>query len=417
MAYSIGKLRQLSDFKISMALPLQVKSAISPFFKGVKVIGPTGVAVLLSVGAHAALLAAGPRTDFSFEALSRAAQAADAEETIVPLVQLTPAEQSRLPNFAQPRLQPPGSADFGSLSLPSGLPFVPNTSIPKGRTIPADPFPSATLPRTTVQSRTAFPRQALSFPLSTPPAGSSIQRNTSPLSILPDPPTADLPDLPAGEENSPDPSQNSGSTQSGGAADLLPQVEPSISIAEAIARAEGNRSAQVPDIGDRLPSSQQGEGTPEATQIPVDAPTGVAVAPAQGNASRLLESFRYDDTDTSTAAAEANAAEWLAATADGKRDIVTDSVELTIDSEFKTCLKENPPDDGLIGVVVNPDGTQEDLTVLKSTGYDVLNRQAIDAVERNDFGTPAVPTQYQVQIAVTYNPSGCVESLPDEPAE
>ncbi len=416
MAYSIDKLCQLSDFKIPMALPLKLKSALSPFFNRVKVIGPTGIAVLLSVGAHATLLVVGPRTDFSFEALSRAAQAAGAEETIVPLVQLTPAEQSRLPNFAQPRLQPPSSADFGRLSLPSGLPFVPNTTIPKGRTIPANPLRTAIQPRTTIQPRTFLPRRSLPFSISVPPA-MPIPRNTPQISVLPDRPADALPDLSEPEGTSPEPSQGSDSTQSGGAADLLPQVEPSLSIAEAIARAEGTQSAQVPDIGDRLPSSQQGEVTQEPTDIPVDAPTGVAVAPAQGNASRLLESFRYDDTGTSEDAVEANTAEWLAMTADGKEDIATDTSELTIDSEFKTCLEGNPPEDGLIGVVVNSDGTQEDLTVLKSTGYDILNRQAIDVVERSDFGTPAVPTQYQVQIAVTYNPSGCVESLPDEPAE
>ena len=401
-----------------MASPLRLTAAIRPFLKPAKIISPTGIAVLLSIGAHAVFLAVGPRTNFSFAALSQAAQEADAEETIVPLVQLTPAEQSRLPDFAQPRRQPPSATDFGKLSLPSGLPFVPNTSIPKARRVPANPFPAATRPQQPIQSRPQQPRRTLPLPAPSLPFD-LIRPRPSELPVLPTSPTVPLP---SELETAPrtDANQNSGSTPTGSAADLLPQVEQNLSIAEAIARAEAAESAQVPDIGDRLPASEE-EGaaasTGEPSADPVDAPEEIAITPAQGSASRLLESYTYDDTDTSVAAAEANTADWLAASASGKGDLSTESIELTIDSEFKACLAENPPVDGLIGVVVNPDGSQEDLAVLKSTGYDLLNRQAIGAVERNDFGDLATPTQYQVKIAVIYNPSGCVEALPSEIAE
>ncbi|MGB3292036.1 MAG: hypothetical protein WBB01_03470 [Phormidesmis sp.] len=402
-----------------MALPLQLTSAIRPFLKTAKVISPTGIAVLLSVGAHAGLLAVGPRTNFSFAALSQAAQEADAKETIVPLVQLTPAEQSRLPNFAQPRLQPPSATDFGKLSLPSGLPFVPNTSIPKARTIPTNPFPTATQPRTPLSPRPSLPRRSLPFPTSSLPPNILRQRPSG-LSVLPNLPAGTPPGESEAEGSNANPNQNDRPTPSGSAADLLPQLEPSVSIGEALARAEAGGSAQVPDIGDRLQSSQpttEEEDPPEATERPDEAPEVIAITPAQGNAARLLESYTYDDANTSESAVDTNTADWLAASASGKDGIATASASLTIDSEFKACLSENPPEDGLIGVVVNPDGTQEVLAVLKSTGYDLLNRQATDAVERNDFGDLAVPTQYQVEIAVTYNPSGCVESLPNETEE
>ena len=404
-----------------MAFPLRLTAAIRPFLKTAKVISPTSIAVFLSVGAHAVLLAFGPRTDFSFAALSQAAQEADAEETIVPLVELTPAEQNRLPSFAQPRQQPPSTADFGNLSLPSGLPFVPNTSIPKARRVPTNPFPNATRTQRTIQPRTQLPRP-LPFPTLSLP--SSITRPRPPeLSVLPTPSTIPLPS--DSEATGADSEQDSDATSTGSATDLLPQLEANPSIGEAIARFERARSAGVPDIGDRLatnPSaSEQVDADVSVNDPPVDsandpvrAPEEIAIAPAQGNVERLLDSYTYDNADTSADAAEANAAEWLASSASDKQDIVTDSAALTIDSEFKACLNENPPVDGLIGVVVNPDGTQEDLAVLKSTGYDLLNRQAIDAVERNNFGDSAVPVQYQVEIAVTYDPSNCVESLPTE---
>ncbi|MEL7520647.1 MAG: hypothetical protein AAGJ80_03310, partial [Cyanobacteria bacterium J06553_1] len=76
-----------------MALPARLTPILRPIGKVAKVITPTGVGVLLSVGAHAALLLFGPRTDLSFAALSQAAQQAESKETIVPLVQLTPAER------------------------------------------------------------------------------------------------------------------------------------------------------------------------------------------------------------------------------------------------------------------------------------------------------------------------------------
>ena len=104
--------------------------------------------------------------------------------------------------------------------------------------------------------------------------------------------------------------------------------------------------------------------------------------------------------------------EWLSETAAGKDTIDRAEAELTIDSNFKVC-KDIPPARGLIGVVVNPDGSKEAAEVLSSTGYDILNRQALDAVAYNDFGQPTAPTQYEVSIDVTYNPQGCVNELPE----
>ena len=63
-----------------MAIPSRLKSAARPIAKAAKFITPTGIGVLLSVGAHVALLAFGPHTDVSFAALSPAAQEADAKK-------------------------------------------------------------------------------------------------------------------------------------------------------------------------------------------------------------------------------------------------------------------------------------------------------------------------------------------------
>ncbi|MEO0647477.1 MAG: TonB family protein, partial [Cyanobacteria bacterium J06650_10] len=98
--------------------------------------------------------------------------------------------------------------------------------------------------------------------------------------------------------------------------------------------------------------------------------------------------------------------------AENKSEVDSATATLEIDSQFKVC-KENAPSTGLIGVVVNPDGSQENAEVLKSIGYDILNRQALAAIEYNEFEQPSQATQYQITIDVIYEPEGCVEALPE----
>ncbi len=390
-----------------MAIPPQVSSAIRPLARLTRAVGPTGIGVLLSVAAHAAFLILGPKTNLSFAALSEAAQQADAEETIVPLVQLSPAEQNRLPDFAQPDRQSSDLTGLGSLALPSGLPFVPNPTEQKRRTAAA-PFPSATLPQTTQRrpvvgnnpsSTRSFTRQpSISLPISpTPPAGF--------VPSSPDPATAPIPDLSEDGENSG--AVEPGSSQSGSADDLQLPAQRGLTLAEALARTQ-EAGANQPE------TATDDQAEPEYTAA---ATPGAATAdPAQGDPSQLRDDFTYDNTNVSEEAAAANTEDWLVAIYEGKGNIAADTAELTIDSQFKVC-KDISPSYGLVGVLVNPDGTQTNATVLKSTGYEVLNRQALEAVENTDFGQPEALTQYQVKIDVIYMPEGCVDSLPEGAAE
>ena len=151
----------------------------------------------------------------------------------------------------------------------------------------------------------------------------------------------------------------------------------------------------------------------EGEQVEVEVPVPVVdTASAQKDAPRLVDGFTYDERLTSQEDGEMRLEEWFEDTAENKADVVTADADLEIDSNFKVC-KENPPNEGLIGVIVNPDGSQEDARVLRSIGYDILNRQALSAVEYTDFGQPTQPTHYKVSVDVIYAPDGCVESLPD----
>ncbi|PZO55750.1 MAG: hypothetical protein DCF15_09950 [Phormidesmis priestleyi] len=417
-----------------MALPSRLKSALRPVIRATKLTGPTTVGVLISVGAHVLLLAFGPRTAFSFKALTQAAQAADAQETIVPLVQLSPAEQNRLPNFAQPQL-PSNLNGLSSLSLPPGLPLVPNTKIPtaQSRPLTGSQFTSRPLPGSSITSdqlrQLEAGRLSQGFKIGTTFPGLSPGGRTSSALGLgnrqsveipvspPMPPASIAPTAPANA--SPTPLANGSGPAAPSAIDLLPQFEPNqntISFGDAVARAndQPNAGANPPDIGDRIPAS----GSPNAAQTPAgnsdDNSSAIARVPAQGNFSQLAQDFVYNSADVSEDAAQKNAAEWLQTTAEGKgENIAQASADLGIDSGFIKVCQENPPVNALIGVVVNPDGTQTDLTLLKRTGYPILDRQAINAVSYADLDTAAVPTQYQVNINVDYSPQGCVENLPD----
>ncbi|MGC1307669.1 MAG: hypothetical protein WA885_10590 [Phormidesmis sp.] len=404
-----------------MALPPRLKSALRPAAKVGKVISPTGVGVLLSVGAHAALLIFGPQTDLSLAASDPSAQGFDTEETIVPLVQLSAAERNRLPNFAQPRLPVPNPADLNQLSLPSGLPSLPNTtnSLTRRR-IAANPFPAATLPQP--QNSAIAPIRSIipSYTLPKPPSVGNLGISTAPRApggVTFDP-SLNLPASPSPADTGNEPNNASPSPD-----DQLPVLEPTVNTAQILEGLEQRSTSEGSsrDIGDfaaNLPANRQtdAEENEASVDVNVEPPSQIATATAQGAPGLLQNGNEYDDFAVTEEEAAKNTEAWLLATAKGKEDVIEqDTAEFTIDSGFKAC-REVPPADGLIGVVVNPDGSQEAATVLKSIGYDVLNRLALSQLEYQEF-SPEAPTQYQVTVKVNYKPENCVEDLPDAPTE
>ena len=162
-----------------------------------------------------------------------------------------------------------------------------------------------------------------------------------------------------------------------------------------------------------------GQVTPNQTggQPPANAPAEppvIATAPAQGKPSPLMNGNEYDKRFVTEAEAEDNTKKWLSATAEGRERVAQATADIAVDSDFKSC-REQPPVDGRIGVIANPDGTHAEATVLKSTGYDVLNRLALSRLEYEDFGRPEVPTQYVVNVKVIYKPAECTQAPPAAP--
>ncbi|MEM6449720.1 MAG: hypothetical protein AAF703_05320 [Cyanobacteria bacterium P01_D01_bin.105] len=422
----------------------RLKSAMGPFIKLAQVITPTGVGVLLSVGAHAALIAAGPRLNVSFDALTKENLEANPEETIVPILQLSPAEQNRLPSFAQPR-RSPTTTGLSSLPLPSGLPSFPNNRrITKRPSIPSRPIPSPSLGQTrslprigqTIPNRTVQPTPfKLNFPVGETGLPSPAPART-PYIATPPP----EPELNSGEGAAPvrridrngisvlEPTvpgndAANGSSENSAASDENPSngVPNGISLSEILRGTEGAGIAVNPT--EDPTNSEASVGTPPtgesgATLIPVEDDADViAAAPADGDPARLLKGSKiYSAVGVSDEEAQENLQAWLNSTAEGKEQVAVGTTEMVIDSGFKACRKVAPVN-GLIGVLVNPDGTRESIEMLKSTGYGSLNSLALSTLDYEEFEPPEVPTLYQVNVDVIYGPEGCVENLPETPSE
>jgi len=398
-------------------------------------INPTVIGGLLSICAHGLFIAFGPRTDFSFAALTEAAQQQDAEETIVPLVEISPADRSRLPGFAQPRRLSTPPSGLNGLALNPGVGF-PNTysrgTTPRSGATTRSQTQARSIPSTTSRTQTRRPlsssttsRTLSPYQFNTRPTPSrSNTRTSQTTTVLPSDILSEQQrlegnsalDLQLGtqlglgtQNGTPNPpgTRSSSSDSSTRAEDLL---------TNRIEEAQAGGSQNIPDRGTgdialNNPEPNPAIGEEEGQNIPITPPV-VATAPAQKDASRLLDGFVYDGRETTETEAESNVESWIEATARDTSEIASATANIEIDSKFKVC-KDNPPNPGLIGVLINPDGSQEQAQVLRSVGYDILNRQALSAVEYKDFGQPEQVTQYQVTIDVIYEPEGCVKELPD----
>ena len=421
-----------------MALPARLKSTLRPLGAVGKTISPTGICVLLSVGAHVLLIAAGAQGSSSggsgggglFDKFDEAAA-----EKIVPVTQLTPAERSRLPAFAQPRPDPLSSSSLSSLDLPPGL-LAPNATFGQGRTsLPAGRMPSATPSRQfaatppiddvlrQLKARVAAPPTRPQTPLSI-----NIPRRTPTAAYIQPESSVIVPPIPTGNTN--------GSTTvlpSGSAADLgkpdssgLPQLE-SQSTQDILARLQGAQG-QPATTPEKTPTTSAGENNGEPTEAPsetnaggetgsVDTPVGnngsdevatLAPDPANGDAAELQDDLTYDSRLTTDEAVAEKVAAWTEAVVAAKGTLPQVETQVPIKAAFKAC-RTNPPIDGLIGVIVNPGGEIETTDILRSTGYETLNLRAQKAIKNYDFSDVDKTTDYRVTVKVNYDEDGCVD--------
>ena len=98
---------------------------------------------------------------------------------------------------------------------------------------------------------------------------------------------------------------------------------------------------------------------------------------------------------------------------------------MALEAAFNLCA-QTPPNNGEIGVLVAPDGTPSNPTVLRSTGYDYLNQVAIDTLMNSEFPETDNPVRYPFEISVSYDAETCrsaeeiletVRNNPETPAK
>lgn len=344
---------------------------------------PQWIAALLSLGFHVVLFAAGP----SFSSLNASALGEsdlDSEERRVPLIELTPEEQNRLPDFSAPAYSLDSNDDLFSLFPPSGdsLPLEPDSdfgaslTIPSPR-LPSSPFPSGISPYTS-SGRSSIILSPRRTPFPTSPGSSSVGRPARP---------------PAGN-----------ATSQGASTPIATSPD----------------SADEAGAADLEPNQTNGQDN-DANSTPLE-PTNPATTPEEPgaeSASDLLARVEFNDAQTSASEVEIAKAAWLQSVQEKLGDGVAEAPEpivLTVPYSGRLCLAPEPAD-GLLGVVGLPDEASDSVklwtTVLKSTGYPFLNQaaeQALQDLQQQDTDSSGldVNTLYQVTVQVEYDSQSCI---------
>jgi hypothetical protein len=349
---------------------------------------PQWVAVMASVGFHGALFTVGP-SFANLQSMAMGSQGGPEAERRVPILELTAAEQSRLPDFNSPAYSfLPGDALAGE--FPDGdFPASSLTDLfPSGsRSAAMPPLPSglSALPR--------IPHVPLGTPLTISPFPSRLGRN-NPIVI---------PHGPVNRPNLPIPRD----------AETPPEEENAQAAAPNGAAGERPQDAQAENLRPR-----DDETTPSPENATARSVRPEPSAPSPSQASRdLMAGVEYSPALTTAAEVETALSAWRNNVTDklGEPPAIAEatfSVEVPYD--LRVCLHPEPGA-GVLGFVLLPgeDANTVNIstTVLKSTGYPFLNQAAvqnlIDLAANSE--TPLAPgTLYQAVVTVLYSDDNCI---------
>ena len=338
-----------------------------------------GVAALFSLGFHGLLFTIGPRvSSLSFDAFAEG----EAVDSTVPLVTLNEADRARIPDFSQPQRR------FDSIDLDSGLPNL-DSSLPQADVkIPTPPAPTF---------RSSF-SPSYRLPITRTPSTSrfgSANRTTR----------LTIPGAPRFGTTSRDILERQQEIERRRAAELAEEsaAPAEVSPAESSAEASGTGTA-----ADLVPPSSEASDDPaapdEAPEVAVNTETSEHLAKLR----QLQSKFTYSAENTTEEAAAENYENWLDQTAEDSDTVLTDAEpqEISLNADLRLCA-DNPPTTGQIGLVVAPDGTLTDTTILRSTGYEYLNQAAIDSLSETDFPETDTATRYPITVLVEYDEETC----------
>ena len=181
--------------------------------------------------------------------------------------------------------------------------------------------------------------------------------------------------------------------------------------AAAAAENEGNQDGPgLPPLPD--------EESEEATELEEGDNQEIAAA-SETPLSRLEElqagaGLSHDDSQTNVDALEESYARWESET-EVEGDVAIKTAEETdsvvVGEGLNLLCRQPAPQAGEIGVLVGPDGTPLDASVLLSTGYSALNQAALE----RGFNERAYPeteqaTRYRIAVTVDYDHEGSCTS-------
>ena len=369
---------------------------------------PSWLAGIISIGVHGGLFAAGPNfTGLNFKAI--ADLELPEEQRQVPLIELTAAEQQRLPDFSKPFYS---LENFGDLEQINPLIVGQDAATPAiGKTTtPPSPLRGGNRVGITAQPNKSSSSSSSSASRQDFPIGYSINPSVplpdlsgnSPFSVTPPPPPSDT--AAEAEETLNE------------AVDETPDVENS----ELEATGNGSEEPRAEDL--------QAE-TASAGEVESSQPNLVEFL-AQGNSiadlppeEQLAIFTTYDSALTTDAEEHERYEDWIlgnkAANGNPKIEFF-ESAPLSLPSlEPQYCLQPEPQD-GLIGAIVDTEGTLlGEPEILRSTGYVGFNLQAAQIIRAQAFGPTESVAVYQFPVIVEYDSENCepIPEIKDTPAK
>ncbi|MGD1858618.1 MAG: hypothetical protein ACFB0E_01455 [Leptolyngbyaceae cyanobacterium] len=366
-----------------------------------QILNPAWLAGAISIGFHGVLFAAGPSfPDLGFERLTEAEE--EIERRNVPLVELSAAEQARLPDFS-------GSfynfEAFGDLE-----PLAPlfgdsnNASGSSDGSINSKPLLSP--------GRSSLPPSASRLPFGI----TSLEPGSrSPFSLgVPPPPLISSSEAPEAASTPSDESETSTTpgaealqSESGDSDETDQTIAANSNPTDTLTLAErleaytfDGANIEPEEINVRFDEWLVG-GEALATELEIADPDAIIAVFEQATAAGI-PSLEPDAEATEDAEAPTTG-------------IVQPPIELSIDYEGGICLTTEPQT-GLIGAWVSAEGSlASEPMIIRSTGYPGLNEQAIRYVETLDFSAVEAFTGYQFEVVVNHDPENCVSIEPAAP--
>ncbi|MBD2084048.1 hypothetical protein [Coleofasciculus sp. FACHB-542] len=403
-----------------------------------KLTQPPLIAALASVGIHGVLAMTLP----SLSASSKPEE--QKPRGTVKVVELTPAEQSRIPQLAPPPVSLPPSPNQTQLLPPlpppsSVLPPIPS-SPPYKFPLNSTPQPNTGAGLPEIFQRSSDRRQQrarqnpfnpnnpnfivgrLPDPPKVPQSGSrkvtqqeirrrlfqglpaGVQPGQDDISALfpPPPPTSDqqTPFNPSEESSGKQPPIDFGQQTPSN-----PKPQRSIDFGQQTPNSEpqiaANSEQQTSKNSEQQPPATSGQQTPPLS------PQQIAMARRELQRQQVLADIRqqrrnyaYDGNGTRDDDYRQKLAGW------GSRlnKVPSKEQEITLTSQFRACFIKKPEATALVGAQVDAKGSVT-TELLRSSGYNILNEKAQEVVKAHSFG--AKEQVYVVQVKFAYNEKDC----------